>query len=224
MIKKEKYVISFLLTTLVFVIGISIGSEITRSRVESIQHSLALDVLDSQSLEVELSILQQLGKKDDLCTYVESRLPDIVRKKVEIGRRFDVGDVPKENADLLTAQFVVSLGRYIVFEGIQEKECNIEKPKVLFFPDSSETSREQARVLDNIVFRLGDVNITVFSFSKVLMEDQQIVKLVYNLNNVTKNPTIIIKGVKYESFQSLDKVIEILCNSYNNRYTKAICK
>lgn len=224
MVRKERYVIAFLLTTLVFVVGISIGSEITRSRIESIQRSLQIDVLDSQSLEVELSILQQVGQKDYLCAYVESRLPGIVRKKVELGRKFDVGDVPKENADLLTTQFVVSLGRYFVFENIQEKECNIEKPKILFFSDKSEKSREQAKVLDNIVFRMGDVNITVFSFGSAIIDDQQIVKLIYNFNNVTATPTIIIKGVKYEGFQSLDTVINMLCESYNNKYTRAICK
>lgn len=224
MVRKEKYIITFLLTTLVFIIGILVGSEITRSKVESIQQSLQLDVLDSQSLEVELSILREVGKKDDLCAYVENRLPDIIRKKVEIGRKFDVGDVPQDSAALLTAQFVVSLGRYFVFDSIQEKECNIDKPTILFFPDNSEASREQAKVLDNIVFKMGDVNITVFAFNSILKEDQQIVRLIYSLNNVTKNPTIIIKGEAHEGFQPLDKVVDILCDSYNNKYTRAICK
>ena len=219
-VKKEKYVITFLLTTLVFVIGIMIGSEVTRSSVGSIEKSLQLDILESQSLEVELSIINQLGKKEDLCGYIEGRLPDIVKKKVETGRRFDIGDVPKEQAELLAAQFAVSLGRYFVFNEIQTASCNLAKPTLLFFPDSSEASREQAKVLDNIIFRLGDVNITVFTFSSTFKEDQKIVKLVYNMNNITKNPTIIIKGIRYEGFHSLERVKEILCSNYD----MSICK
>lgn len=219
-VKKEKYVIAFLFTTLIFVIGVVIGSEITRTRVESIQQSLQLDVLESQSLEIELSILNQFGKKEDMCAYIESRLPDIAKKKGEIGRRFDIGDVPKDEAELLASQFIVSLGRYFVFNEIQTKDCNLKKPTVLFFPDTSETSREQAKVLDNIVFRLGDVNITVFTFSSIFKEKQGIVKMVYNLNNVTRTPAFIIKGTKYEGFQSLDKVTGILCGNYD----LAICK
>ncbi|MBI2076691.1 MAG: hypothetical protein HYT72_05590 [Candidatus Aenigmarchaeota archaeon] len=219
-VRKEKYVITFLLTTLVFIIGIMIGSEITRARVESIQQSLQLDVLESQSLEIELSILNQFGKKEDMCAYIESRLPDIAKKKVEIGRRFDIGDVPKDEAELLASQFIVSLGRYFVFNEIQTEECKLTKPTVLFFPDTSEASREQAKVLDNIVFRLGDVNITVFTFNSIFKEKQGIVKMVYNLNNVTKTPTIMIKGTKYEGFQEMEKVTGILCGNYD----LAICK
>lgn len=223
MIKKEKYVITFLLTTLVFAVGIMIGSEITRSRTESIQKSLQADILESQSLEVELSILQALGNKEK-CAYIESRIPEIVKKKVELGRKFDIGDVPEDDASLLDAQFVVSLGRYFVFNELQEKECGSQKPSVLFFKDESELSREQARVLDNLVFRMSDVNITVLTFSRKLIDERHIITLVYRLNNVTETPSIIVKGVKYEGFQPLGKTTAILCSAYGNEYTRPICK
>lgn len=219
-VKKEKYIITFLLTTLVFIIGIMIGSEITRSSVGSIEKTLQLDILESQSLEVELSILNQFGKQEDLCAYIDIRLPDIVRKKVETGRKFDLGNAPKDQAELLAAQFAVSLGRYFVFNEIQTASCNLTKPTLLFFPDLTEASREQAKVLDNIVFRLGDVNITVLTFNSVFKEEQKIVKLVYNMNNITKNPAIIVKGIRYEGFQSLETVKGILCSDYD----LSICK
>ncbi len=223
MIKKEKYAITFLLTTLVFIAGIMIGSEITRSKTESIQQSLQLDFLESQSLEVELSILQALENKEK-CAYIEFRIPEIAKKKVELGRKFDIGDMPEDDVSLLNAQFVVSLGRYFVFNELQEKECGSQKPNVLFFKDESELSREQARVLDNIVFHVSDTNITVLTFSRKLMDEHPIIKLVYRLNNITETPSIIVKGVKYEGFQPLARATDILCAAYGNEHTRPICK
>ena len=223
MVKKEIYAITFLFTTLVFLIGIMVGAEITKMHVESIQRDLQLDLLEAQSLEVELSILQLLGGKEDTCEYIESRLPAIIKKKVELGRKFDTTDIPKDELQFLDSQFTISLGRYFIFNELQERECNLQKPIILFFKDDSETSRQQSRVLDNIVFSVSDVNITVLTFAETLKKDQALVRLIYNLNNVTKTPALIIKGVKYEGFQPLEKLTGILCSTFNNNYTKSIC-
>ncbi len=223
MISKEKYYVAFFITTLIFLLGILVGSAVSRGNAESFQRSLQLDLLGAQSLEVELSVLQTLGSKEDRCAYIESRLPEIAKKKTDIGRKFDLGGISKDEAQLLSSQFVVSLGRYFVFNEIQEKECGLQKPKILFFRDDSERSREQARVLDNIVYRLGDVNITILTFSRDLINDQPIIKLVYRLNNVTETPSILVKGARYDGFQPLDKVTGILCSGYGNSYTNPIC-
>ncbi len=224
MISKEKYYVAFFITTLIFLLGIFVGSSISRGSAESFQKSLQLDLLEAQSLEVELSMLQAFGSKEDRCAYIESRIPAIASKKVELGRKFDLGDIPRDETQLFASQFAVSLGRYFVFNSLLEKECNLQKPLILFFKDESEASREQARVLDNAVYRLGDANITVLMFSKETAKDQPIIRLAYALNSVTTTPAIIVKGVKYEGFQTLDKVTDIICSEYGNEYTKSICK
>lgn len=224
LINKEKYVVAFLVTTLVFVVGIFVGSEITRSGTGSFLRAMQMDLLEGQSLEVEASILGLIGKQEDKCAYLESRLPAIVKKKVEIGRKFDLGNVRSDERELLSSQFVVSLGKYFVFNELQKQECNLQKPEILFFKDESEASRQQAKVLDNIVFKLGDINILVFTFHVAFKEDQEIIRLFYSANNVTTTPAIIIKGVKYEGFQPLEKVTDVLCESYANNYTVSICK
>lgn len=222
-IRREKYVIAFLFTTLVFIAGILLGSEITKGGVDAFRDALRNDLLESQSLDVELSMLQLFGLKEQKCAYMESRLPDIARKKVEIGRKFDLGTVPENERRQLSSEFVLSLGKYFMFNGLMEKECGLNKPTVLFFKDDSEASRQQARVLDNIVFKLSDINITVFTFHKSFT-GQAVVRLIYNAYDVTETPTIIIKNAKYTGFQSLDRLTEIICLNYDNNYTASLCK
>jgi hypothetical protein len=220
--RKDKYIAAFFVTTVVFLLGIFIGSEITGSRLESLQRQLTLDIMEAQSLEIELSILQLFGGIEDKCNYIESRIPEIVKKKVEVGRKFDIEDIPEEEADVLASQFIISLGRYVIFNEVQERECGVQKPKILFFKDESEASRQQARVLDNIVFGVSDLNITVLTFTTTF-SDHGIIKLLYRVNNITVTPSLLIKGAKYEGFQPLEKVTGILCQNYANSYTRSIC-
>ena len=222
-LRKEKYVVAFLFTTLVFIAGILLGSEITKSNVEAFRDALQGDLLEAQSLDIELSMLQLFGLKEDKCAYMKSRLPDIVKRKVEIGRKFDLGTVPENERQQLSSEFALSLGRYFMFNDVMEKECGLNKPTVLFFKDDSEESRQQARVLDNVVFKLSDVNITVFTFHKSF-NDQAIIRLIYKIYDVNGVPALIIKNAKYSGFQSLDRVAEIICLGYDNNYTASLCK
>src|SRR3989338_4154884 len=119
--KKENYIISILLTSFIFVIGITIGSNIYNSKIEDLQKTLQEDFFDTQSLELELIIAGR--NESTTCNYINNRLPDIVKKKAELGRKFDVEDLQEEQKEILYKQYVVSLARYWIFNNIQEKQC-----------------------------------------------------------------------------------------------------
>ncbi|MFH0949244.1 MAG: hypothetical protein V1802_02045, partial [Candidatus Aenigmatarchaeota archaeon] len=139
--KKETYVITFLLTTMVFIVGIVIGSEITRSSMENVQKILQKDIMETQSLDLEMSMVEKLGGKDAVCKYIEARLPNFIKEKTELGRKLDIGDLSEDDAKMLETQFVLSLTKFLLFSNMQEEDCNIKKPKILYFLDMSEVSR-----------------------------------------------------------------------------------
>jgi hypothetical protein len=212
-LKKERYVIVFSVTTLIFILGVILGSYITESKFLDIQNQLQKNILDSQSFELELSMLNEL-KNASLCDYIAQRLPDIIENKVKLGRRFDVGDIPEENADILKKEYTNFLFRFLLLNEIQEKACGIKKPKILFFPDEeSELSRAQGRVLDYMVYTLSDRNLTVFVFNVDWKEP--LIKLMVSTYNITQTPSLVIDDKKYDGFQSKEKIIEILCRNYN---------
>ncbi|MCX6819056.1 MAG: hypothetical protein NT129_03600 [Candidatus Aenigmarchaeota archaeon] len=212
-LKKERYVIVFSVTTLIFILGVILGSYITESKFLDIQNQLQKNILDSQSFELELSMLNEL-KNASLCDYIAQRLPDIIENKVKLGRRFDVGDIPEENADILKKEYTNFLFRFLLLNEIQEKACGIKKPKILFFPDEeSELSRAQGRVLDYMVYTLSDRNLTVFVFNVDWKEP--LIKLMVSTYNITQTPSLVIDDKKYDGFQSKEKIIEILCRDYN---------
>ena len=205
---KNRYLIAFFITTLVFLLGLLIGSKITESRTDEIQKSLQKDFLDFQSLELELSLI----KDTTACNYISDRLPELIKKKVELGRKFEISDLPKDDADLLQKQYVISLMRYWFFSDVQEKQCNITNPRVLFFFDKSEESREQGRVLDYIVYRSNE-SITVFAFN--VKWEEPIIKLLRTNYQVRTTPTLVINETKNEGLQSREQVQKILCEVYN---------
>jgi hypothetical protein len=214
MVRKEHYTIAFLLTTLLFIVGILVGWQITNMNTQNVQQQLQMDIVQTQSFELELSLLDRAETKD-ICKYIETRMPEIMKSKVELGRRFDTGDIPDDQAETLQAQFATSLVRFYLFSQLQEEKCHINKPTVLFFFDKSEASREQGLVLDNIVYQMSNENITVFSFGKNLAEKQPIIELLYKLNNITTEPALIINNTKYEGFQTREQITAIICKDYN---------
>lgn len=205
---ERRYLVTFLITSLVFVSGLFIGSKITASRTEEIQRTLQNDLLDFQSLELELSLI----KDTNACEYISYRLHVIIKSKVELGRKFDVADLPKDERELLQKQYVISLMRYWFFSEVQEKQCNIKTPRILFFFDSSEISREQGRILDYLVYRSNE-SITVFAFNKGW--EEPLVKLLVTKYQVNATPTLIINETRYEGLQGREQLQEILCNTYN---------
>lgn len=205
----KRYLIAFLITSLVFVSGLFIGSKITASKTEEIQRTLQNDFLDFQSLELELALI----KDTTACDHISYRLPDVIKRKVELGRKFDIGDIPKEDAELLRKQYVISLMRYWFFSEVQENQCNITTPRVLFFFDGSEQSREQGRVLDYLVYK-SNQSITIFAFNTEWQEP--IVRLLISNYQVNTTPALIINGTKYEGLQGREALQEILCGNYKD--------
>lgn len=205
---RHRYLIAFLITSLVFVSGLFIGSRITESRTLELQRTLQNDLLDFQSLELELALIKDVNA----CEYLSYRLPEIIKRKVELGRKFDIGDIPKEEGELLQKQYVISLMRYWFFSEVQERQCSITTPRVLFFFDKSETSREQGRILDYLVYRSNE-SITVFAFNKEW--NDPLIRLLVTNYQVNVTPVLIISGTKYEGLQSREQLQEIFCVAYN---------
>lgn len=204
---KNKYLITFLITSLVFISGFFIGSRITESRTGEIQRTLQNDLLDFQSLELELSLI----KDSSACVYIGYRLPDLIKSKVELGRKFDTADLPAEEARLLQKQYVVSLMRYWFFSEVQEKQCNITTPRIMFFFDRSEISREQGRILDYLVYKSNE-SITIFAFNREW--EEPLVRLLVTNYQVDKTPMLVINGTKYGGLQGRERLQGILCADY----------
>ncbi len=210
--KKTRYLVALLFTGLIFVVGILIGSRITTSHAEQIQQKIEDDLLEMQSLELEMSLVREINSSS-LCNYIGYRLPEIIRKKVELGRKFDVGDIPEDEAFVLKRQYVISLTKYWLFSEVNKRECNINNPTILFFFNDYERSREQGRILDYLVYRSNE-SITVFSFNMNWI-DQPLVNLFMINYNVTEAPAVVLDGVKYDGVQSKEQMTKVLCANYN---------
>ncbi|KHO47668.1 MAG: hypothetical protein QT00_C0002G0328 [archaeon GW2011_AR5] len=209
--KKNVYMAAIIFTSLIFFVGILLGSRITDENTARMQRELQNDFLGMQSLELELSIVNNVNRTS-FCSYIDYRLPDIVRQKVELGRRFDIGDIPSDQAEVLKKQYLLSLSKYWLFSEVSKKQCRVGNPGIVFFFDSSEASREQGRILDYLVYK-SDENITVFAFNTEW--DEPLMRLVMISYNVTGTPTVVIDDVSYSGLQTREKLAETLCKNYN---------
>ncbi len=208
--KKRKYAIALAFTSLIFSIGVLLGTQLISSHTINIQRSIEKDLLEMQSLELELSMVAK-SNATSICGYIDYRLPDIIKKKVELGRKFDIGDIPAEEASILKKQYIISITKYWLFSEVN-KQCTKDKPNVLFFFDNSEESREQGRVLDYLVYRSNE-SITVFSFNT--QWDEPLIRLFTVNYNATRMPTIVLDGKAYTGLQNAEALEKIFCSGYN---------
>lgn len=212
MVRRGRYAIALFMTSLIFIIGILIGVRINESKSQELQKSLQSDVLQMQSLEMELSIVQKINSTA-VCKYLEERMSEIIKNKVELGRKFDTTGLPPNEAKVLEKEYVISLTRYWMFTDLQKKQCGLENPTLIFFFKSAdELSREQGKAIDYLVYRSGE-NITVFSFNIEINEP--LIRLIVSNYNITTAPTVVIDDEKHTGYQSVSDMTHFLCQKYN---------
>ena len=214
--RKKRYAITLVLTTIIFVAGIFVGGSITQQRIDDINQKIQDELLNVEGLRLELELLQG-SSKEVLCSHVKQRLPDILRAKTESGRLFESSSLPQKERQFIESQFTISIAQFFLFLDIQEKECDFNNPKILFFKDASESSREQGVILDNVVFNVGEENIVVLTFFGESRFREPLIDLFFQKFNVTSMPTIVVNNRKYEDLQTRDDVLEILCGTYQLR-------
>ena len=211
----NRYLIAGFITTIIFIIGILLGLQLSNTNLDDLQNTLQKDLLEMQSLDLEILVSKELNN-ESICSYIEYRLPNIIKTKVELGRKFDTTNLPPDKIKLLQKQYAISLMKYWLFTEVQEKQCKISTPRILFFFTSNqEASREQGRALDYTVY-LSNETISVFAFN--VQWDEPLIKLLINKYNVTDTPTIIINETKHDNFQSVESMAGILCSVYGEKH------
>ena len=209
--KKQKYATAIVFTSMIFFIGVLIGSKITNEHTTELQKQLQDDLLETQSLELEMSVVNTINKTS-LCNYIDYRLPDIIKRKVELGRKFDINNIPDDQAELLKKQYLLSLSKYWLFSEVNKKQCGIRAPSIVFFFDDSEISREQGRILDYIVYKSNE-SVIVFSFNTLW--DEPLMRLLMINYKITSTPTIVIDDTPFQGLQTRENITAALCKSYS---------
>lgn len=202
---KMKFVAVFALTTLIFVIGILIGSFITNqklNKLDELEQGLKSDVLD---LETQFLIFNE-----DPC-YID--LAPLTNQLYDVGSRLDYMEnrLGEDNKDIIAIKnyyFLLELRHWLIIKKDSEKCSNKRIPIIYFYANSKscKSCKEQGFILDYIKRKYN--NVYIYSFDIDLGGSSlNGIKKIYNVESA---PTIIIGDEAYHQFMTKDTIETVL--------------
>lgn len=207
-INKMKYIVVFIITTLVFLIGIWAGQLIADFRFNSIDETQTDLRTQTATLETQYLLISH-----NPCILLESNNLD--KELYQMGGKLSKMEqvYGKDNKDVIGLKeyySLLELRHWLFLEQIKNECKKNNFTTILYFYSNIEQAcnkcNEQGYVLDFLWEK--DPSIKVYSFD-VNIKNVALdwVKDSYNIKNT---PTLIINGKKYEGFMNEDKINAIL--------------
>ena len=205
-ISKTKYLAVFATTTLIFVIGLIIGNQISAIKLENIDELSENLKIDTMAIE-----LQYLLVSEEPCKTFNST--PLTEELYEIGTKLDYMEnrLGNDNPSVLQMKEYYSMLelRHWLFVKKTKKECEINRTYILYFYSNEgdcQTCEEQGYVLSYLHKKYPEMNIYSFDINI----DNVALNTIKRAYNVVTAPTLLINDKNYEGFMSARKIEETI--------------
>jgi hypothetical protein len=205
-VEKVRYIATFSLVSLIFIVGIIIGQLVTEQKVKE---------FSSLSKELRLYFIamdtQEKLAKEFICNVDIWKLTE---DKAKLGSKIEflearLGKNNKDVKELLKEYTLLSIRQWLLLKEFKEK-CNQTLVIILFFYSNERNaslSEAQGYVLDYIYHRYGKL-ISTFAFDyDVESLPLDVLKKVYNIKTV---PSLVINDKTYFGFKGKDELDAII--------------
>ncbi|MBI4148620.1 hypothetical protein HY490_04990 [Candidatus Woesearchaeota archaeon] len=191
---------SFVLTLLIFIIGILLNYYLDFFRIDQIEEVLTHHELDTAAYRLEQSFVELTG--GSVCAAMDKRIEDLKKEIRRVGS--DLSSYSsfswfrKTDYDYLKRKyFLLQIKFYSILKELSDK-CDTPYVPVLFFYEiDDKVSERQGFVLEDLSKEYSQVAVT--SLDKDY-SDEPLVKLLVAQYNVTSAPTIIFDSVRKEGY------------------------
>lgn len=200
----SRYIVTFSFATLLFIVGILIGSAITSSKVESMinmNEELRLEMLD---LELQGALAGQNPCGNYVIYGLGEKLDDLGTRLTMLEDQLGKND---ENVIELKKPYTLLMIQHYILIKKRVEKCGENYSIVLFLysnkPENVEKSKEQGFVLNYLAKKYSYENIKVYSLDADLKLG--IINTLKEAYNVTTTPTTIVNDKVYVGFHSVEE-------------------
>ncbi len=200
------YLIAFIISATLFAMGIFIGNSLAKQVDSELQNEL--NVLKMRTAEMELLTL--IGESEDQCLFYKTQFESFNRDTTKFGsdlgeleKARNEGDAPLRN---LKREFQLMQARDFLLTQKMNEKCKEQTNTVLFFYTNTDCSEctKQGRVGPELKNAKQDVMIYAFDADL----DSPVVEALRIKYGVSKYPTLVINGKKFEGFQSQADILK----------------
>ncbi|MBI2670956.1 hypothetical protein HYX18_03200 [Candidatus Woesearchaeota archaeon] len=208
-ISKGKYLVAFVISASIFVIGILIGILLTNAKLDSINEIQQMVRTQVLTLETQYSIASQ-----NPCNFVD--YPELTEELYKISDNLDnlESQLGKNNKAVLNSVEYYSLleTKHWLFLKDVSKRCGKDLNLILFFYSNDEGKcaecSVQGYVLTNLRKTYPEKNIYVYSFNADI--NNGVINTLTRLYSVKKLPSIVINDKLYSGFKDRDELEKII--------------
>lgn len=188
---------SFLLTLVIFAIGITLNYALDNARIDSINSVINAHELDTESYILEEEFTEYMG--GNKCEVMKDRIQSLKEEIHEVG--FELSNYgaksifKKKDMDYLKRKyFLLELKFYHLITRINDNCGQVYVPILFFYEIDDDLSERQGYILDDIS-ESHKKTVAVFSIDKDY-KDEPLVTAFVKKFNVTTAPSIVIGNVK----------------------------
>lgn len=220
--KKGRYVAAFVITAVIFGIGLMLGIIIEGERTEYLTEAYRAQSMEYNSIQLQYQLIEQITREQDceaLKLTFEQNLNDLENARLRIERFQQDATIHEDEFLRLSREYTQAQIRYYLLAQRNQEICGEDAATVLFFRTDSECPRcdDQAFVLTYLK-RVMEENLLVFSFNERLADSEPAVRLLMNQHGITEFPSIVVNGNTTSGFVSRENLTTTLCSWFDEEH------
>lgn len=218
-IETKKYVLAFVITSLVFIGALIVSNRISENRlaeVKAIENKIALDILSS---ETQFALLRESScRAIDHSTAFSEELNSLTQKLSYMEQNLGA-----DNAEVLNLKKYHSLLQvkdYLLVKQVNEK-CGIKPITIIYFytnQENCEECKKEGYVLTKLREEFPELRIYSFDYNL----DSSVVKTMKSIYNIENSmPALVINEEAYYGFKDIADIEELIPQLKKLRETHA---
>ena len=220
-ISKDKYVPAFILTSIIFVLGLALGMLFDNLRVKWTESENRGQEVDYLSLQFQYLYLTTLKDKNDSCsalhTAMEKAIRDLSESLQTTIKYKKETKINKKEYELVGRRYILDNLRYWLFAKKTKEECDLDVVNILYFysEKNCQTCPDQGVILTYFKNKFGD-KLLIFPIDVDYEENEPVITILEKQYKITKTPTLVIEDKKYEGIINEEELKKIICTSFKH--------
>jgi hypothetical protein len=224
-IRKVRYIVAGSWTIVIFLLGFLLGTAADIFKFSYLQSVVEKYNTDFESLQLQYYYLATIenSTQKSTCPIIQKILEKNLKVLQPVLEKLIEYEEGKENIDsaeykILKRKYIIYNVRYLLLSEKAQKECGSDVVNIIYFYSGKECPHcgYQGSILTHLKNILKE-RLLVFPIDSDYRDEEPIVDILLLDYNVTKYPTLIINGVKYEGFLSEKELVNILCELYKEK-------
>lgn len=222
-ISASKYVIAFIITLIIFLLGTAIGFFVEEKRINYIQNAAERQQHEFESLQLQYQYINKLKDEENCPAVLEAfkyNIESLEKSRERLEGYEEDAQITKDNIKDIKRRYVLAQVRFWLLAKDTKHICKTNFTDILYFYGTKEDCPEcesQAMVLNNLK-NIFNEDLLIFAFDGEL-ENEPLITLIKETYEIQEYPKLIINGKAYDDFVTRDELVNIICTTNNDTET-----